>query len=123
MSPEQYAKQAAEQIARMRAFVEQKRASGAIDEETAARMLADLTPPPVMVLDRASRRAVLRLAVESGCDPRTVTKFIVDGVEAVRDCVVRERLVAAAARLGLPNNPSVDDVEKFVEQYGRRVGP
>ena len=49
-----------------------------------------------------NRADIMRLAAETGLDPRTIQRAIDRGVESIRAVVDRERLVAAALKLKLP---------------------
>jgi hypothetical protein len=48
-----------------------------------------------------SRTDILKLAAESGLDPRTVKRAVDRGVDVLRAEVDRERLRAAAVKLGV----------------------
>lgn len=49
-----------------------------------------------------ARRAVLSLAAQAACDPRTADRAIRRGARAVRPLAVRDRIERAAQMLGIP---------------------
>lgn len=57
--------------------------------------------PPTVKKSEIDRNAVMKLAGESGLDPRTVERAVKRGVDALRAGVDRDRLRAAAEKLGL----------------------
>ena len=54
-----------------------------------------------MAKREVSRGDVLRLAAEAQLDPRTVKRALERGVESLQAAVDKERLRAAAAKLGV----------------------
>jgi hypothetical protein len=50
---------------------------------------------------KIDRRDILRLAAETGLDPRTVKRAVERGIQSLRAEVDRERLRAAATKLEL----------------------